>query len=429
MSRSSSSRSLLFGNRDLFLVITLRALSLAATQVISVAVSWQTYVRTGQPLALGYIGLAQFLPVLVLAPLSGTAADRFDRRKLSATASGIGALACLGLIWAGYVPGTAMWPLLSVLMVIASCRIFAFPAQLSLLSNVAPREHLGRAIALGSTANKMALVGGPGLGGLLLAFGANVSYVTAAVMLLTCVAVALSIQAPEVEESKRARVSLRAALGGIPFIFRRPILLGSMSLDLFATLLGGVVALLPIYVHDILRVGPEYLGILRSAPAIGSVLMAIHMSYRPPAKNAGRAMLWYVAIYGMATVAFGLSTHLGLSVVMLLCLGAADMYSTIVRQTVLQLMTPDDMRGRVNAIASVFINASNQLGQFESGLAAAVFGTVAAVVIGGIGSIAVAAVWAWKFPVLFTIDLSERGLKSAAPTVDVASSGQGRGNP
>jgi MFS family permease len=413
----------ILGNRDLLRLVVLRSCALGAFQVTVTALAWQVYLLTGDPFDLGLIGLVQFLPVLLLAPLAGALADRMDRRRLSSLASLIGAISTAALL-SMTLAGSAGFPVVALAaMAIATGRAFAFPAQAAMIPMVVRREELSGAIAFGSSMNKMAMIVGPALGGLLLTLGAAVNYGVAVAMLLTSSALALSIRtnATAPGASRRANsghVGLREMLGGLPFIWNRPLLLGVMSLDLFSTLLGGATALLPYYVRDVLHSGPATLGILRASPAIGAILVAALLVRYPVNRHAGKAMLGGTVGYGLATVVFGLSHHLWLSVAALMIVGMCDFVSVIVRQTVVQLATPDAMRGRVSAVAVTFINASNTLGQFESGVAAGLLGPVGAVVSGGVGSVAVALVW-WKlFPDVSRVDLDQPQLAENAKATD-----------
>lgn len=415
---SHTGRRLLLTNADLAKLVCLRAFALASFQITSIAISWQVYLFTGDALSLGFIGMVQFLPVLVLAPLSGTVSDRMDRRHVSAAASIGGCVATFVLIWASSRSQITLAPLLALLAIIATGRVFGFPAQSAMTPSIVARADLGRAITISSTANKIAMIGGPALGGLLLTAGPQANYAVSAALLATSALLSLSIRPFEQPRGEKQPISFAEMVRGVPFIFSRPLLLGAMSLDLFATLLGGATALLPIYVRDILHAGPEILGLLRSAPAIGAVAMAVILVRYPIGRHAGRIMLGGAAIYGLATIIFGLSVSLPLSVAALMIVGATDFCSTIVRQTVVQLGTPDEMRGRVAAVSAACINASNNLGQFESGAVAALAGPVGSVVIGGVGTLLIAFIWARRFPMLAHIDLSHEALADIARSTD-----------
>ncbi len=407
--------ALLLRYPDLRSLILLRICTMSATQIVSIAVAWQTYVGTHSTIALGFIGLTQFFPVLLLALLTGTAADHLYRRKLIGLSSVVTGVLTLCLVWTGGLAGTILWPMLALLFLSSCTRSFGLPAHFSLLAHIVPRSEFGSAIALGSSATKIAQIGGPALGGLLLGFGPEVNYAAAAALLFLSTALALSLTEHDSAWRRLSgRFSLTELVSGIPLIFRHRVVLGGISMDLFATLLGGATALLPVYVHDILHTGPASLGLLRAAPAAGSILAALALARWPLGRRAGRLMTAGFALYGVFTILFGFSTHYIWSLITLLLLGIADMYASIVRQTITQLATPDGLRGRVSAISTVFINASNQLGQFESGMTAALFGTVPSVVLGGAGSILIALSWVYWFPDLLKVDLSKDAAARAA---------------
>lgn len=409
----------LLGNADLLKLVLLRSCALGAFQITVIAVSWQVYLLTGDSFYLGLIGLSQFLPVLVFAPLAGALADRMDRRRLSAFASLLGAVSTVILLALALSGQASFASIVAASMAIASGRAFAFPAQASMIPMVASREDLANAIALGSSVNKMSMILGPAVGGVLLTGGAEANYAVSAVMLLVSASLAVSIRARNaVAPGGRSQVGLGEMLEGLPFIRRRPLLLGVMSLDLAATLLGGATALLPYYVKDVLHAGPAALGLLRASPAAGAILTALLLVRFPVNRFAGKAMLVAAGVYGAGTVLFGLSAWLPLSVAALMIVGMADFISVIVRQTIVQLMTPDEMRGRVSAIAVTFINASNTLGQFESGAVAAVIGPVGSVVSGGIASMLVAVAWWRRFPEIAEVDLDSPELMDNARATD-----------
>ncbi len=408
MSLSSSTLSWLDAprRRDFALFLAARALVVFASQVQTVAIGWQVYDMTQDVMALGYVGLALFLPVVACTLPAGDAADRFDRRRVIALsyvvqAGGAAALAALSLSGA-----KDMAPLYATLVVLGAARALSGPAQQSYLPLLVPREALARAVAWTTSAFKLALVCGPALGGALLAAGAEVAFGVAALAVGAALAAIASIRTPGrsapagIEEGSRWR---RLVLG-VDYVRRNKVVLGAMSLDLFAVLLGGAAALLPVYARDILEVGPEGLGAMRSALAIGGIAMAVALGIRPVERRVGAWLLVAVAIFGAATILLGLSTSFALSLAALAAMGAADMVSMFVRQTVIQLATPDAMRGRVSSVNLLFVGASNELGDFESGLVAAWVGTVPAVVIGGVGTIAVVGIWAWAFPGLRRLD-------------------------
>jgi MFS family permease len=389
----------------------------------SVAVGWQIYAITGRPVALAWVGLAQFFPVVCLSLPAGQMADRFERRRIligchAATAALSGAL--YSMAFAGT---PRLTPIYAVLAGIGVARAFGGPASQSILPNLVPPEHFGNAIAWGSSFWQGATVIGPMLGGIVLAATgrAETVYFTAAV----CSAGACVLAAAMRPVGKVERRAASSLLAGIRYVWDREILLGSISLDLFAVLLGGVTALLPIFARDVLGLGPWALGALRSAPAAGAAGTGVALALWPLQRRTGAKMLACVALFGVATVVFGLSRNFALSLVALMAAGAADMVSVFVRSALVQLATPDPMRGRVSAVNMVFIGASNELGEFESGLTAQWLGLVPSVVLGGLGTIFVVALCAWRFPALRRVD---RLSDTAASDEPAASSKIGAGS-
>lgn len=380
-----------------------RFLSSVALQMVGVAVGWQVYDLTGDPLHLGYVGLVQFVPAFACALPAGQVADRFDRRRVLLVCLGILTLAMLALLALTLAPQPSLTLLFCVLAVLGATRAFYQPASQSLAPLLVPAELFPRAVAWASSSWQVAVIAGPALGGLIYAFGVAVVY-TVAAGLLALAALAVSRVSTRLQVRAAMEPGLEGLFAGVRFVLARKDILGAVSLDLFAVLLGGATALLPIYAKDILHVGPVGLGLLRSAPAAGAALMALVLAHHPLTSRAGHKMFAAVGVFGLATIAFGLSTSFWLSLAALLVLGCADMISVVVRQTLVQIRTPDAMRGRVSAVNSVFIGASNELGEFESGVTAALFGIVPAVVIGGVGTLTVAALWAWRFPALRRVD-------------------------
>jgi MFS family permease len=401
MTTSSARAVLAIGDFRYFLGT--RFLSAIALQMVGVAVGWQVYDLTGDPLHLGLVGLVQFLPAFACALPAGHVADRFDRRRVLLGCLLVELLCLLGLLALALNPEPPLEALLVVLAVMGATRAFMQPASQSLVPHLVPSELFPRAIAWASSSWQVAVIAGPALGGLLYAFGVATVYACAAAMMALS---AWSVSRLKTRLVVHAAVStgLEGLLAGVRYVLARKDILGAVSLDLFAVLLGGATALLPIYARDVLHVGPEGLGVLRSAPAIGAALMAVWLAHHPLQTKAGLRMFVAVGVFGAATIVFGLSSSFWLSLAALAVLGGADMISVVVRQTLVQARTPDEMRGRVSAVNFVFIGASNELGEFESGLTAAWFGTVPAVVIGGIGTLAVAALWAWRFPALRQVD-------------------------
>lgn len=394
------------------------------TEMQSVAVGWQVYEITHRPLDLGLTGLAQFLPGVVLFLVAGHVADRFDRKNLLtlcyvgfATSSALLLLVALNAEYLHRAGSVA--PIFAILCLVGAVRSFSMPASRALLPQLLPEEQFQSAVAWNSSIFQFATILGPAMGGILYAFfrGPAAVYATAFVAGTIAVLTTLRIK---VQSPPRVRepFSLKTVFAGFRYIWDHKLVFGSISLDLFAVLLGGAVALLPVYAKEILVTGPWGLGLLRSAPGIGAAVMALLIAYKPIRRRAGATMLWCVAGFGVFTIVFGLSRNIILSMISLFFVGAADMVSVVVRGVLIQIETPDEMRGRVNAVDMIFIGASNELGEFESGLAAQWFGAVPAVVLGGIGAIVVTVLWAWMFPALRRADsLSRAGsARAAKPT-------------
>jgi MFS family permease len=382
---------------------------LAATtgyQMLALLIGWKIYALTGSAFDLGLVGLIQFVPAVVLTLLIGHAADRYDRRTIVRVAQIVYAVAAL-MITAALIAGVLTRDLLfAVVFMIGCARAFDMPTGHSLVPSLVPPKLLARAVAAWSSANQVAVISGPALGGLIYAFNPVIVsalctvFFTAAVVFVTYVR-------PRSQPQSREPPTLRSALTGFAFIRHRPRLLGVISLDLFVILLGGATALLPVYAKDILNSGPIGLGLLRSAPAAGALLTTIVLSHYPIERRIGPAMFASVAIFGIATVAFGLSTWMPLSLVALAVLGASDSISVVIRFTLVQIETPEDKRGRVSAVNYLFVGSSNTLGDFESGTVAAWLGAVPAVLIGGLGSLLIAGLWMLFFPTLRRIDRYE----------------------
>jgi MFS family permease len=390
------------------------------TEMQSVAVGWQVYEITHRPLDLGLTGLAQFLPGVVLFLLAGHVADRFDRRNLLtlcyvgfATSSALLLLVALNVEHLHRAGSVA--PIFAILCLVGAVRSFSMPASRALLPQLVPEEHFQGAVAWNSSIFQFATILGPAMGGVLYAFfrGPAAVYATAvaAGTIAVLTTLRIKVQSPP---RPREQFSLKTVFAGFHYIWDHKLVFGSISLDLFAVLLGGAVALLPVYAKEILVTGPWGLGLLRSAPGVGAAAMALLIAYKPIRRRAGATMLWCVAGFGVFTIVFGLSRNIVLSMISLFFVGAADMVSVVVRGVLIQIETPDEMRGRVNAVDMVFIGASNELGEFESGLAAQWFGAVPAVVLGGIGAIVVTVLWAWIFPELRRADSLNR---ASAPDV------------
>ena len=394
-----------------------RFLAVFAVQMQTVAVGWQVYAIRHDPLDLGLVGLSQFLPFVPLVLIAGHFADHFNRRRILALCYTIQVLCALMLFWFTLSGLNVVWPVFAVMLLFGITRAFAMPASQAILPNLVPVESFGNAVALNSSAFQVATIAGPTLGGLLYLAGPHIVYAVVAVLL----AVASVLMATaKVRQARIAAIphtevlmqdgnpatskSWHTVLEGLKFVRSRPVVLGAISLDLFAVLLGGATALLPAYARDVLHVGPTGLGLLRTAPGVGAALMAVVLTFFPMTRHVGRWMFAGVAVFGVATAIFGLSQVFIVSLVALLLLGIGDMASVYIRHMLVQLETPDAIRGRVSAVNGVFIGASNELGEFESGLTAAWFGLVPAVVIGGAATLVVALVWMRWFPALRTID-------------------------
>jgi MFS family permease len=397
-----------FGHRDFNLFQSARLFSILGMQMQSVAIAWQIYSITGRPLDLAWVGLAQFFPAACLSLVTGHVADRFPRRDILLVCHAAMVTLSFALYALAHAGVTHVAPIYGVLVGVGVARAFLGPANQSILPTLVPVEHFGNAVAWGSSFWQTAMVLGPTLGGILYAAldGPAGVYRLAAVGSLCAFALVAPIQKakPNALQPRATRASL---LAGVRYVSKNPIVLGAISLDLFAVLLGGATALLPVYARDILHLGPWALGALRSAPAAGAALTAVALAIRPIESRAGAKMFAGVAVFGLATIAFGLSRSFVASLAALAVVGAADMVSVFVRSALVQLATPDAMRGRVSAVNMVFIGASNELGEFESGLTAQWFGAVPSVLLGGIGTLAVVAVWAWRFPALRRINRLE----------------------
>ena len=400
----SQPSALSFRNFRLFMAMRLPAA--LAVQMQSVAVGWQVYDISHDPLSLGLVGLAQFLPVFGFAIVAGHFADRHNRRRILMTCLGL-QLVCALLLLAIMASGLrSVWPIYAVLLLFGTARAFSAPAIQSILPNLVPRPLLGNAFAWNSSSFQAMTIAGPAMGGLIYALGAGTVYAVAAGMFLLSLLAALALESPRVQSDGRG-MDLDSLLAGIRFIRARPAIAGAISLDLFAVLFGGATALLPVYARDILAIGPLGLGLLRSAPAVGAVIVGLVLAHRSLGRHAGRTMFAAVGLFGIATIVFGLSHNFLISLLALAVLGASDMVSVFVRQNLVQRSTPDTMRGRVNGVNFLFIGASNELGEMESGTTAAWFGSVEAVVLGGLGTLAVMALWLWMFPALRRVDRLE----------------------
>ncbi|KQU05461.1 MFS transporter [Methylobacterium sp. Leaf469] len=400
MTEPSAPRWSVFRNGDFRLYGAARFLTGLAFQMQAVAVGWFVYDLTHSALALGLVGLASFLPAMLSALVAGHVADTYDRRRVASLAYATLAAAELGLLVFAHYGTGAIWPIYALVVVIGTGRAFANPALQALLPTLVPRALFGSAIAWNASLWQSASILGPALGGLLYVLGPAVVFGTAAFSFALASALIAAIRFRPAPVTERPPVTWATLSAGLTYIRDHPVVLGAISLDLVAVLLGGATALLPIFAAEVLHVGPLGLGALRSMPAAGAVLVAVYLAYRPLQRHAGLRMLQAVGVFGLATIGFGLSTSLPLSMACLFVTGAADMISVYVRQTFVQGETPDAMRGRVSAVNTVFIGASNELGEFESGTLAALIGAVPAVVLGGLATLLVAAAWGRIFPAL-----------------------------
>ncbi|QRO01606.1 MFS transporter [Archangium violaceum] len=404
-----------FHYRDFRFYQLARLCAVLAVQVESVAIGWQVYELTGSALALGYTGLAQFLPFLAFALVGGQVADRVDRRAILVVCQSIMLLCSLLLLsfTLGHIRDVRF--VYGVLVLFGTARSFYAPASSALVPRLVPPEALTRAVAINSTTWQVATIAGPAVGGLLYGWaGARGAYIGSALLCSLSVVWMLSLKV-RTGQSSREPFSFSTFLAGFHFVRRQRLLLGSITLDLFAVLLGGAVALLPIYARDVLHTGPWGMGLLRSAPAVGAALVAVFLASRPIGGRAGWKMFISVAIFGAATLVFGVSRSLPLSVVALAIAGAADMVSVVVRSTLEMVATPDHMRGRVGAVNMICVGASNELGEFRAGVFAEHMGAVSAVVSGAVGTLVVVGLWAWGFPELRQVDELEKAAREPLP--------------
>ena len=375
----------------------------SANQMLMVAVGWQMYGLTHSAWDLGLVGLLQFVPALALVLVAGHVVDGFHRGRIIALCMAAQLLITLVLALATLRGWASRDLLLGTSVLLGVVKAFQMPAQQSLPPLLVPPALLPRALAFASTGSQAAIVAGPAIGGFVYALGAAAVYGLCTVLFALAGALVAGVRYRHAPRASRA-VTLDALLGGVRFVRNKPVVLGAISLDLFAVLLGGATALLPIFAKDVLFIGPWGLGLLRAAPAAGAFALSVALTHWPITRRAGHVLLGAVALYGAATLVFGLSTSFALSLVALVVVGAADMVSVVIRQSLVQLATPDEMRGRVSAVNSVFIGGSNQLGEFESGATAALLGPVGSVVLGGIGTLVVAAAWVRLFPALANRD-------------------------
>jgi MFS family permease len=404
MNRDPDPRMAVLRNRDFAFFLSARFLATLAVQMQTVAVGWQVYEVTRDPLDLGLIGLSQFLPFVLLILPAGHLADTRDRRRILTLCFALEcacALLLLGLAWQGL---RSAWPVFAVMMLFGIARAFAMPTGQALLPNLVPRARFGTAVALNTSTWQVATIAGPALGGLVYLSGAPAVYATVAALLAIATAMTLFIRRGGDSAATEEAPGWYTLLSGLRFVRSRRPLLGAISLDLFAVLFGGATALLPVYAADVLHVGPSGLGLLRTAPGIGAAVCGVALGLLPISRRVGHWMFGGVMAFGLAVLVFGLSTSFWLSMAALLVMGAGDMVSVYIRHMLVQLETPDEIRGRVSAVSAVFIGASNELGEFESGLTAAWFGTVPAVIVGGCATLLVAGTWSKLFPELWRMD-------------------------
>ncbi|MBS1799951.1 MAG: MFS transporter [Acidobacteria bacterium] len=428
-----------FRSRNFRLYQSGRLMVILGAEAQSVAVAWQVYQLTHSPLKLGLTGLALFLPGIFCMLGAGHAADRYDRRRIILLCYGVQAVCTAVLLWLSHsswaLARGRVWPIYAVLIGIGVGRAFSGPATSALLPTLVPRDHFVNAVTWGATVYQVANMSGPAIGGLLFTLplsgglahwrGAPIVYVFTLLMFVVYLVLVGMIRLDPAERENRKNVafSTRTMLAGLEYVWRTKLLLGSISLDLFAVMLGGAVALLPIFATDILHAGPRGLGLLRAMPSVGALFVSLLLVVKPIKRRAGATMLVCVAIFGAATIVFGLSKSMWASLLALFVVGASDMVSVVVRSSMLQLATPPEMRGRVSAVNWLFVGASNEFGEFESGLTASWWGAVPAVVIGGIGSLIVTASAAVLFPKLREADAltadalleAERELSTAEP--------------
>jgi MFS family permease len=384
-----------------------RMFSGIAYQMTSVAVGWQIYAITGQVFYLGLVGLAQFLPMFLLTLVVGHTADRYNRRLIICACQTLQACGALFLAVGSFHGWLTKEAILLTVMAMGAARAFENPTMNALFPGLVTVEEFPRAAAIAASSVQTAFIIGPALGGVLYVFGAGIVYSLVCLLVFSAAVLVFFISHPHATP-KREPITMQSVFAGISFIRHKPEVLGAISLDLFAVLLGGATALLPAYAKDILHTGPWGLGLLRSSPAAGALLTSLYLSFRPLQRNVGRTMFKGVAVFGLVTMVFAVSRNFFLSMAALIVLGAADVISVVVRSSLVQLKTPDNMRGRVSAVNSLFIGTSNQLGEFESGTTAALFGLVPAALLGGAGTVVVVLLWMKFFPELLNADRIEK---------------------
>lgn len=403
---TAMNNSNLLKNNSLRLLMIARVSTNFAYQMLTIAIGWQMYSLTHSAFYLGLVGLVQFLPMLLLSLFVGHLSDRYDRRRIITIAQVIESVAIVLLALGSYSGWLTKERFLLIIFFIAAAHSFEGPPMQALLPNIVSKEVFPRASALMSSVSEFAVIIGPAMGGILYSFGATLVYSIAAILLLLS-GILISQIFMRKEERKVEAASLKSFFAGITFIKSKPIILGAISLDLFAVLFGGATALLPIYASQILKIGSLGLGILRSAPAVGALLMSAYLAKKPLRKNVGHIMFTAVVCFGLSTIIFAISKSVIISFIALFALGASDVVSVVIRSTLVQLETPDYMRGRVSSVNMIFIGTSNQLGEFESGTTASLLGTMPAALVGGLGTIIVVVLWTKLFSSLFKVNKFE----------------------
>jgi MFS family permease len=396
----------LLENKSLRLLMVARVSTNFAYQMLTVAIGWQMYSLTHSAFYLGLVGLVQFLPMLMLSLFVGHLSDRYDRRKIITISQIFESMSMLVLAFGSYSGWITKERFLIIIFFIAVAHSFEGPPMQALLPNIVSKDIFPRASALMSSVSQFAVIIGPAVGGILYSLGSTLVYALTGILLLIS-SILTSQISMRTEAVKLESTNINSVFAGITFIKSKPIILGAISLDLFAVLFGGATALLPIYASKILMIGALGLGVLRSAPAVGALLMSALLARKPLKQNVGRIMCIAVICFGLATIVFSISKSVVISFLALFVLGASDVVSVVIRSTLVQLETPDYMRGRVSAVNMIFIGTSNQLGEFESGVTASLFGTIPATLIGGIGTIAVVLLWTRLFPSLFKVNKFE----------------------
>ncbi len=403
---------LIFQNRSLILLLAARISTSIAFQILTVAVGWQIYSLTQMPFYLGLVGLVQFLPMFLLTLVVGYVADRYDRKWIICFSQIVESIGIFFLAFESHNGWITKEGILVTIFFIGIANAFQGPSMKSLLPNVVSKELFPEVAALATSTAQFAIILGPAIGGVLYAFNPEVAYSIAGILPLATSVIILFISIKK-EQQNSEPLTINSIFGGISFIKSKPVILGAISLDLFAVLFGGAPALLPVYASNILKIGPLGLGLLRSAPAIGALIISVILALNPLKRHVGRIMFIAVIFFGIFTIIFALSSSFVLSFTSLVMLGASDVVSVVIRSTLIPMETPDNMRGRVNAVNTMFIGTSNQLGEFESGLTASLFGVIPAVLLGGIGTIIIAILWMRLFPEL----LQRNEISHSVPTL------------